>query len=102
MLCDECEREAKRPLDAAACSELIEVRMRGGTIIRIPAGRGAGMPYDLLLEALKVCQHWDEDEEEWRDGDPFVYLEVIHGQNARGMAPGSAVPDSESTNELCR
>ena len=44
------------------------------------------MPYDLLLDALKVCQHWDDDEEEWRDGDPFVYLEVIHGQNAQAMA----------------
>jgi hypothetical protein len=45
------------------------------------------MPYDLLIEALKVCKHWDDDEEEWRDGDPFVYLEVIHGQNASAMAP---------------
>jgi hypothetical protein len=71
------------------CSDLIEVRMRGGTIIRIPAERGDGMPYDLLLEALKVCQHWDDDEDEWRDGDPFVYLEVIHGQNASGEATAS-------------
>ena len=61
---------------------MIEVRMRGGTIIRIPAGRGDGMPYDLLLEALKVCKHWDEEDQEWRDGDPFVYLEVLHGQDA--------------------
>jgi hypothetical protein len=75
------KEQAPERLPDAACSDLIEVRMRGGTIIRIPAGRGDGMPYDLLLEALKVCQHWDDDEEEWRDGDPFVYLEVIHGQN---------------------
>lgn len=70
--------------------------MRGGTIIRIPAGRGEGMPFDLLLEALKVCQHWDEDKEEWRDGDPFIYLEVIHSQNAGRVATA----DKNLTNEM--
>ena len=82
------ERSGDRRL--STCSDLIEVRMRGGTIIRIPAGRGDGMPYDLLLEALKVCQHWDDDEEEWRDGDPFVYLEVIHGQNPPANPPAGS------------
>jgi hypothetical protein len=86
------EEKAKELLARMDYSDLIEVRMRGGTIIRIPAGRGDGMPYDLLIEALKVCKHWDDDEEEWRDGDPFVYLEVIHGQNAGSDAPGATEP----------
>ena len=83
------EQGSSKGLDETICSDLIEVRMRGGTIIRIPAGRGDGMPYDLLLEALKVCQHWDDNEEEWRDGDPVVFLEVIHGHNAESIHPES-------------
>jgi len=62
--------------------ELIEVTLRGGTKLRMDAGRSETSPYDLLLKTMKHMQIWSEDEQCWLP-DPkwLIAAQVISAPN---------------------